>query len=628
MKRILSVLAGFGLAALIIAGCAGTPAGTTAAATPTAKEATAVKADTMPLELTLLHVNDTHAKLEPVYAEFKLDIDAKLKGKRAYIELGGFPRLWAAVDALRAEHPDSLFVHAGDVFQGTLYFTEFNGKADGDFLNGMGLAAMAVGNHEFDKGPALLADFAESVKFPVLACNLDLSAEPALAAVIKPYVIKEIKGAKVALVGITTEDTPFISSPGPNVKFLDPVASLQKTVKELEALGINKIVVLSHQGYEPDKALAAKVDGVDVVIGGHSHTLIGPFQSLGLKPAGDYPTVVLSPAKEPVLVASAWQWAHSIGVLDVGFDGAGKVTSFKGTPKLLAGYQQFRVYDLPAADGKMNRVEFKLAADGSYSVKEYNGKAYAGDPSAASKAGYMAVFTTLMNSFKGDSRFIFTADKPEGAAMLAKYSPALDALKAKIATKATEELKRANNSGPGPIIADSMVWKTGADLAIMNPGGVRVDLAAGDISVARVYELQPFANTLMTIDLNGAEVVKVLEDMTDFCITSYGKAEATAYVYVSNLKMTLLVNGAKDARVKDVQVKGKDGAYKAIDPTATYKVAVNNFMGTGGDKNFTLGALPASRRYDTGFIDSEAMLDYVMGKTLANIPEIRVKHQF
>jgi 5'-nucleotidase len=619
MKKhsLIRVLAGSFLALAVLVGCAGTPQ-----AVPISK------VDATPLSLSIFHVNDTHAKLESSLTELKTDITPELKAKRTFVELGGFARLWAAVEALRAEKPNSFFLHAGDVFQGTLYFTEFKGKADEDFLNAMGLDAMVIGNHEFDKGPSVLADFIKDAKFPVLACNVDLSAEPSLKGSIKPYIIKEVAGAKVAIVGIANPDTPDISSPGPTVKFLDPVSSLEKVVKELESKGINKIVVLSHGGYELDKSMASKVSGVDVIVGGHSHSILGSVADLGLNAQGDYPTVVTSPAGEPVLVVTSWCWANMIGVLDVDFDKDGKITSYKGSSKLLAGLDKFRIYDLPDADGKLKRVEFVRTADGTYSAKEYDGKAYAVVPTGKALENYMAAFNALASRFKDDPRFLFVNPKQEGLEKLAKYSPALDALKAKIATKAEDSLKRGNNTGPGPIIADSMIWKTGADIAIMNPGGVRVDLDSGDISVAKVYELQPFANTLVTLDVTGEEVQKILEDMTDFCITSYVKAPETAYVYVSGLKLTLLVNNAKGSRVTEVMVKAKDGSWKPLDPKGTYKLVVNNFMADGGDKNVTLGAIPKARKYDTGYVDSEAMLDYVLGKTLKETKEERVKNVF
>ncbi len=462
----------------------------------------------------------------------------------------------------------------------------------------------------------------------MLACNVDVSAEPSLKDSIKPYVIKEVAGAKVAIVGIANPETPDISSPGPTVKFLDPVSSLEKVVKELEAKGINKIVVLSHGGYELDKGLGAKVGGVDIIIGGHSHFVLGPVADLGLKSQGDYPTVIKSPSGDPVLVVTSWNWANMIGVLDVDFNADGVITSFKGNSKLLAGLDKFRIYDLPDADGKLKRVEFVRAADGSYSAKEYDGKAYTVMPTEKALQNYMAAFSALTATFKEDSRFLFMDPKKEGLEKLAKYSPALKALQAKIASKAEEALKRGNNAGPGPIIADSMIWKTDADIAIMNPGGVRIDLEGGDISVAKVYELQPFANTLVTIDVSGEEVVKILEDMTDFCITSYAKSPETAYVYVSGLKLNLLVANTKGSRVTDVMVRAKDGVWKPLDPTGTYKLVVNSFIADGGDKNATLASIPKARKYDTGFVDSEVMLDYVFGKTLSETREERVKNIF
>jgi 5'-nucleotidase len=619
MKKmsLIRVLAGSFLALAVLIGCTGTP-----------QAVSGPKVDANPLSLSIFHVNDTHAKLESTLTELKVDITPELKAKRTFIELGGFARLWAAVEALRAEKPNSFFLHAGDVFQGTLYFTEFKGKADGDFLNAMGLDAMVIGNHEFDKGPAMLADFIKDAKFPVLACNVDLSAEPALKNSIKPYIIKNVAGARVAIVGIANPETPDISSPGPTVKFLDPVSSLEKVVAELEARGINKIVVLSHGGYEKDKEIGSKVNGVDVIVGGHSHFVLGSFADLGLKSEGDYPTVMKSPAGDPVLVVTSWNWANMIGVLDVDFDQDGKITSFKGSSKLLAGLDKFRIYDLPDGDGKLKRVEFVRTTDGTYSAKEYDGKAYTVVPSEKALQNYMNALNAFTTRFKDDSRFFFVNPKPEGLDKLAKYSPALKALQAKIATKAEDALKRGNNTGPGPIIADSMIWKTGADIAIMNPGGVRVDLDSGDISVAKVYELQPFANTLVTLDVSGEEVLKILEDMTDFCISSYSKAPETAYIYVSGMRLTLMVNNAKGSRVTDVMIKAKDGSWKPLDSKATYKLVVNNFVADGGDKNETLKAIPKARKYDTGYIDSEAMLDFVLGKTLKETKEERVKNVF
>ncbi len=125
--------------------------------------------------LTLAHVNDTHGHLDPVPLKFDLD-NATIR-----TEAGGFPRLAACVRKLRDDHDNLLFVHAGDVFQGTLYFKRFGGRADCNFFNRMGLDAMTPGNHEFDRGPQALAAFADQADFAIVSANIDVSKEPAAA---------------------------------------------------------------------------------------------------------------------------------------------------------------------------------------------------------------------------------------------------------------------------------------------------------------------------------------------------------------------------------------------------------------------------------------------------------------
>jgi 5'-nucleotidase len=580
-----------------------------------------------PIELTILHVNDTHSKLEPISTALRLDINEALKGKPVYVELGGFPRLWSAVEAIRKENSNVLFLHAGDAFQGTLYFTQFGGKADVDFLNAVRIDAMALGNHEFDKGPALLrSSLLSGAAFDVLGANIAYADDPELAgANILPYTVKTISGENVGIIGLTITDTPFISSPGKYITFSDPLAKVTSTVAELERQGINKIIVLSHLGYDAELALARSAKGVDIIVGGHSHTLLGTTAVFGLASRGEYPSVVKNGA-DTVLVVQGWEWAKVLGTLKVEFDAAGRIASWIGTPKLLVGDSWMRIYDLPGADGKLVRVEFRKTPSG-WQAREYDGRAYAIEPPPERTSAHLAVLASLAAKFAGDPRIMVVADHPEGARKLASYAAGVNALKAKVACEASEELARGNNTGPGPIIADAMLWKTGADIAIMNPGGVRTNLNPGQVSVAQVYELQPFGNTLVTLSLAGSDVLKVFEDMCDYTVTSYtDKTAATALIYVAGATFTLDIKAAKGSRVKDARV-GKQGAYAPLDPSKSYMLVVNSFMASGGDKNDTLKTL-AARQYDTGFIDSEATLEYLQGKTLQNASEIRVSQQF
>ncbi len=579
-----------------------------------------------PFDLTILHVNDTHSMLEPSPVRLTVDLDPALTGKAVYVSFGGFPAAMAAVTKLRSESPGSvLFLHAGDLFQGSLYFTKYLGAADVDFWNAMKLDVATLGNHEFDKGPGLIQTaLLDKAAFAVTSANVDFSKEPAVTSKekIPPFVIEEIGGQKIGIIGVTTPETPFISSPGKNVVFREAAASVNTAVTALEAKGVNKIIALTHVGFEADKALAAAVHHVDLIVGGHSHTLLGSYPSIGLKGVDSYPFTATDADGQNVLIVQAWQWAYEIGRLRVSFDAAGKIVSFDARPVLVVNKGFARIYDLPNTAGEKKRVQFTERA-GQLEIKEYDGSRYAVAVTGEQYEAYAAAYGALGAKLSSDSNVVWTDPDPAGQGKLDAYAAGVSELRNKVAANITEDMKRGENSGPGPIIADSMVWKTDAQVAIMNPGGVRTDLTPGDLTVARVYELQPFGNTLVTATVTGQQLVSVLEDMADFTVTGYGKDLATHHLYVSGVTLSLDAGEVKGKRITDVQVRQKDGAYAPLDPAARYTLVVNSFMAAGGDKNATLAGLAG--KYDTGYIDSEAMLAYIEGKSLANLPEVRVK---
>ena len=272
-----------------------------------------------PITLTILHTNDTHANIQPCTATCNNG------------NLGGVARRYTAIQQVKAEGGNVLLVDAGDYFQGTLFFNYWQGQEASHFMNALGYQAAAIGNHEFDSGPPALARFIDDADFPVLGANIDASAQVSLTGMIEPYTIITVGGQPIGVFGVTTEDTTFISSPGPDVVFEDVTATAQATVAALQGMGVNKIVALTHIGYEYDQALAAAVSGIDVIVGGHSHTPLGTMPGA----LGDYPTVVNSPAAEPVLIVSAWEWGKYLGRLDVTFDAMGVVQSYNGAPILI-----------------------------------------------------------------------------------------------------------------------------------------------------------------------------------------------------------------------------------------------------------------------------------------------------
>ena len=187
---------------------------------------------------------------------------------------GGAARLVSEVNALRdqikAAGGNVLVLEAGDVFQGSLFFTTYSGQAEAEMMNLIGLDAMVYGNHEFDLGSEPLAKFVETATFPVLSGSVDTSADKRLAPLAKDQLVLDVGGEKVAILGATTTETPEIASPDKADVFREPVAYLTAGVKALKAEGVDKIILVSHLGVNADIKVAEAVPGIDAIVGGHT----------------------------------------------------------------------------------------------------------------------------------------------------------------------------------------------------------------------------------------------------------------------------------------------------------------------------------------------------------------------
>lgn len=385
-------------------------------------------------QLTILHTNDTHAHLEP-FTPFGEETQ------------GGVARRLTVINQVRAEEDNVLLVDAGDQFQGTLFFNVWQGEEASHFMNALGYQAMAVGNHEFDSGPGTLGSFVRAAAFPVLSANLDVSDDPELAGNIKPWAVLTVGGERIGVIGLTTADLAIISSPGPNVRVNDPVETAKAAVNELSAQGITKIVCLSHLGYLEDQALAKAVDGIDVIVGGHSHTRLGSEEGA----AGPYPTVVRSPNGGTVLIVSAWEWGRVLGRLDVTFDAQGTVQGYAGQP-------------IPITD------------------------AVAGDAEIAAEVAHFAQRIDALRS------------RPVGTAAVN-----LEGSRALVRAQETNLGNLICDAMLWKTAAE------GTQICITNGGGIRAGIPQGAINMGQVLEVLPFGNQLATFGLSGTDVVAALE---------------------------------------------------------------------------------------------------------------------
>ena len=289
--------------------------------------------------LTILHTNDFHDRFEPIS---KYDSTCRPDDNAEGKCFGGIARMITAVNDARARAGENvLLLDAGDQFQGSLYYTQYGGDLAAEFMTQLDYDAMAVGNHEFDDGPEGLAAFLDKVSLPVISANIDVSQNNLLADKVQKSTVLEVAGTKVGVVSVLAEDTPETSSPGDSVVFSSTVDAAQAEIDALTAAGVNKIVLLTHVGLPEDKRLAQELTGVDMIIGGHSHTLLS---NTAERAAGPYPTV-----ENGVPIFQAYAYGKYLGEINVTFDDAGEVTAISGEPILL----DASVAEDPAAVARM-----------------------------------------------------------------------------------------------------------------------------------------------------------------------------------------------------------------------------------------------------------------------------------
>jgi 2',3'-cyclic-nucleotide 2'-phosphodiesterase (5'-nucleotidase family) len=247
--------------------------------------------------ITILHTNDIHGHLE------------------------NMPRLATAVTGMRREAgiANTLLLDAGDAFSGSIYFKLYQGQASLWFLNYLGYDAMCLGNHDFDGGLETLTDFVNGAKFHIVSANPEFPSGSSLRKTIIPWVIVEKNGERYGVFGLLTEETVEILNPGTDISITDHVAAAHQAVAELERAGINKIIALTHIGWNEDLELARDVGDIDIIVGGHSHMV-----------PDVYPTVVDGDGS-PTLVVQAGEYAEYLGHLSVSFDDEGVIKDWTGS---------------------------------------------------------------------------------------------------------------------------------------------------------------------------------------------------------------------------------------------------------------------------------------------------------
>lgn len=509
-----------------------------------------------PVDIQILATNDFHGRIKANGAE------------------AGAAKMAGVVKQLRTDNPNTVFTAAGDLI-GASTFESFiaEDKPTIDSLNEAGLEVSSVGNHEFDKGyddlvNRVMAPYdAETnphggAEWEYLAANVEKAGVPAEDQLAKSWT-KEMDGVQVGFVGAVTEHLPELVAPGgmEGVTVSDIVTAVNTEADELKAGGADLVVMLVHEGApstdcatmddDPASDFGSIVTGVnpnvDAIVSGHTHL------------AYDCKFPVTEWANRPVTerpVVSAGQYGTNLNQLNYTVDSeTGDVTGLTTSVIAIAGQ--------PAAE----------------------------DPATK----------TIVDAAVAEADVL-------GAKELGKIGAGL--YRAKLADGATEN--RGGESTLGNMVAEAQRWQTGADVAFMNPGGLRADMTGNPGEFPRVLTykqaaaVQPFANTLTTMTMTGAQLETVLEEQWQPAGASrpflrLGASKGFTYTY--DPPAADAPSGTKG----EVTGMWLDGT--PITDAATFKVSVNSFLSTGGD-NFTTFK-NGTNRADSGKTDLEGMVDYM-----------------
>lgn len=462
-------------------------------------------------KIVIIHTNDTHA--------------AVTDDEKAQI---GFAKLGTYVSEMRKRADNVLVLDAGDMFQGMPFANLEKGKSIVPIVNQIGYDAMTVGNHEFDFGADNLKALESSLNFPILATNVRKDG----ALTFKPYMVKEISGIKVGVIGVSTPETAFKTHPD-NVKgytFTDIIKETQKSVDKLNAENVDVIIALTHLGlnegdYTSD-IIAKNVKGVDLIIDGHSHTSLDNGQVVG-----------------DTLIASTGSKLSAVGKVEITLEDKEVV---KKEASLLK-YENLSF--LPAKQEIVNLINQE-----NEKQKEVLGKVI------------------------GKTEADLVGER---------------------------EIVRTGESNLGQLATDAIKDLTKADAVVINGGGIRASIPAGDITMGDMVTVFPFGNTVMVKDVKGSDIVAALE---------YGTGEYPnekgAFPHVAGITFTLDESKPAGERVSNVKI-----GEEAVVMDKMYALATNDFMAAGGDGYEMFKAYPIKAEYNTLM---DTLLGYIKAKETVN----------
>ncbi|EKY3117011.1 bifunctional UDP-sugar hydrolase/5'-nucleotidase [Cronobacter turicensis] len=511
--------------------------------------------------ITILHTNDHHGHFwRNEYGEYGLAAQKTL------------------VDSVRrevtAQGGSVLLLSGGDINTGVPESDLQDAEPDFRGMNLIGYDAMAVGNHEFDNPLSVLRQQEKWAKFPLLSANIYQKSTN--ERLFKPWAIFKPQGIKIAVIGLTTDDTAKIGNPEyfTDIEFRKPADEAKLVIQELQ------------QNEKPDVIIAATHMG-HYDNGDHGSNAPGDVELARALPAGALTMIVGGHSQDPVCMAS---------------ENKKQVDYVPGTP---------------CAPDRQN---------GTWIVQAHEWGKYVGRADFQFRNGemklvrYQLIPINLKKKVTWDNgqteRVLYTPQIPENPQMLSLLTPFQKKGQAQLMVKigsvngrleGDRSKVRFVQTSMGHLILNAQIARTGADFAVMSGGGIRDSIEGGDITYKDVLKVQPFGNTLVYVDMTGKEVLEYLTAVAQ------KKPDSGAYPQFANVSFT-----ASGGTLNDVKIKGEP-----VDPAKTYRMATLSFNATGGDGYPPIDKKPGY--VNTGFVDAEVLKQYIQQSSPLDVGALEPK---
>lgn len=464
-------------------------------------------------QLTFVHTSDIHARYEGFDDDYEfVGFD---KG------CGGSPRIAAFIEQTRQNFTNVLVVDTGDQFNKSPYFNKFGVTLVQANLKALKYDMISLGNHEFMLGARGFRQLFKNLGIPVLCANMDFKGHDYLAKNIQPWIIKEIDGQRVGFIGavVGPKQDGLLEM---EVDSFEPREYVEQAVKELQDQGVNKIILLSHCGYKTDLKLAQEVDGLDVILGGHTHLLFS-----NTEPDADvrsYP-LVIDNGRQKVLLAHCGYYGKYAGLLQVTFNAAGEPEQWAGDSILMDGSIR------PSARVAALFLPYKEILDAEESEI----------------VGYSAV---LLDGSDAAMRF--------------------------------QESAFGNLITDVMLAYGSKRYQT--EVALVNGGSISGSIKPGEVSYNDVKYALYYNNNLVVLELTGADLQRTLE--YGLSVANEPKADKTGrFLQVAGLKLVADLSQVPGSRLAQVFVKTAAGD-APLEAGRVYKVITYDFVAKGGDDNW------------------------------------------